>query len=171
MSKIKAKDLSYDSTLPPFLQRLHDQNAGRGDTDRHERAIARPRRAKDADAEDDGPTVVDESGEVVSREEFAQLGETKVDAMLDAEAAGSGQGECVNGAGGAADTAKRAEQNVTDGAGIKKRKAGKIVGVYDDTAASPTRPEVDQVDNKKVAKKQKKKGKPIKLAFDDGEEG
>ena len=71
--KIKSKDLSYDSSLPPFLQRLRDQNSGR-DTDRHEREIARPKGKKDAQAEeDDGPTVVDDSGETVTKEQITSM--------------------------------------------------------------------------------------------------
>ena len=70
--KIKAKDLQYDNSLPPFLQRLHAQNAGRGDQDRHERPLARPKRAKDHD-EDDEPTVVDEAGETVSKAELEKI--------------------------------------------------------------------------------------------------
>ena len=164
MSKIKSKDLSYDNTLPPFLQRLHDQKAGRGDTDRHERAVARPRRANDPDAEDDGPTVVDESGEVVNKEEFAQLGETKSHVEVEREAVSSEKGENV------VDAVKRAEQGVTDGLATKKRKAGRIVGVSDDAAAAAKSDAVKKGDEK-MAKKQKKKAKPIKLAFDDNEEG
>ncbi|KAK5122157.1 hypothetical protein LTR85_004403 [Meristemomyces frigidus] len=167
--KIKAKDLSYDSTLPPFLQRLHDKNAGRGDTDRHERALARPRKEKDPN-DDDEPTVIDESGETLTKGELAKL----TDVEPAGDAGGSVTGEVDDDAAPKASGAlpdaehagKRAEQRVTDGAASKKRKAAKVVGDEDPNAEKP---EAANNNEKKAAKKPKKKAKPIKLAFDDGE--
>ncbi|KAK3111465.1 hypothetical protein LTR53_013252, partial [Teratosphaeriaceae sp. CCFEE 6253] len=130
-NKIKAKDLSYDSALPPFLQRLHDQKAGRGDTDRHEHALARPRKAKDHD-EDDGPTVVDDSGETVSKEQYETL--TKA---ADGAEGGSAGGIDDVGARDAsalvmsgalpADKGEQAGPKGSTALATKKRKAAKIV--------------------------------------------
>lgn len=161
-SKIKSKDLSYDDSLPPFLQRLYAQKAGSGDSDRHERAI-RPRKEKEAN-DDDGPTVVDESGETVSKDELEKMtaaaaaeedatGDLATDTPLDSD-----QSEKL----------QPAEQKVVAGAALRKRKAVKIIGDGDgddriDQAASGRKDEP-----RKVAKKGKK-GKPIKLAFDDDE--
>ncbi|KAK5133321.1 hypothetical protein LTR08_007846 [Meristemomyces frigidus] len=171
MSKIKSKDLSYDSALPPFLQRLHDQSAGRGDTDRHERALARPRKAKDADAEDDGPTVVDESGETISREEMERLGEKKPEGEGEGTGSGGdGAGDTTTQVTDAKADGPRAERGTTDGLATKKRKAAKIVGIYDDHVVV-AKPDEGPKDAEKPAKKSKKKAKPIKLAFDDAEEG
>lgn len=168
--KIKSKDLSYDSSLPPFLQRLHDKNAGRGDTDRHERPIARPKKSKDPN-EDDGPTVVDESGETLSKDE--------VEKLTNSTEPGIGDSENVTGeldptaepkASGALPSDKASENTVTDGIATKKRKAAKVIGQEEDVDQ-----EVSDATGKKektgvkTAKKIRKKAKPIKLAFDDEE--
>jgi len=170
--KIKSKDLSYDSSLPPFLQRLHAQKAGRGDTDRHEREIARPRRAKDPNDED-GPTVVDASGETLTKDEVDKLTSNTNDSSGDAGATetASGNGE-LGGSGARPDTegiddkheAKRVEEILTDGTVQKKRKAGRIVG--DEQEGEEDGQEGEEKATK-PAKKLKKKTKPIKLAFDD----
>ncbi|KAK4889228.1 hypothetical protein LTR27_011986 [Elasticomyces elasticus] len=163
MSKIKAKDLSYDQSLPPFLQRLHDQKAGRGDTDRHERPLPRNMGKKGAGDEDDGPTVVDESGEMVSKEEYAEL-EKK-------DAGGSVKGEDVDDKGVVMAGAlppppdeERIDGSMTVGVMTKKRKMAKVVG----DEAGGEQDEKDVNEKKTPAKtKGKKKAKAIKLAFDD----
>ncbi|KAF7195627.1 hypothetical protein HII31_02945 [Pseudocercospora fuligena] len=169
--KIKSKDLSYDSSLPPFLQRLHEQKAGRGDTDRHERPIARAKRTKPAD-DDDGPTVVDDSGETVSK---AQLEEMSKEATDEVQDTSSIKGELdpstePKASGALPDSnagPRRTESSVTDGTAQKKRKAAKVIG-DDEEAGDAT----EQKSSKKVAaKKAKKKAKPVKLTFEDDEEG
>lgn len=169
--KIKAKDLSYDSALPPFLQRLHAQNAGRGDTDRHERAIARPKRAKDPN-DDDGPTVVDESGETLTKNEVAHL--TNDSAAKDEDSTMGGKladdGEPAALRADVKHEAQRADQKVTDGTAQKKRKVGKVVGEEDDEVENDAkRLNLVSKPSSKAAKKPKKKAKPIKLAFDENE--
>lgn len=167
--KIKSKDLSYSSDLPPFLQRLHDQKAGRGDTDKHEFQTTRPKRAKNPD-DDDGPTIVDESGENVTKEDFQKLGAAEtvgnsVTGDLESEEPkGSGALQNDEAAG------RKGRENVTDGTAVKKRKVGKVVG--EDEAATEEQDGENQNDGaaKKVVKKAKKKAK-VKLAFDDGDEG
>lgn len=168
--KIKSKDLQYDSTLPPFLQRLRAQNAGYGeggDPDRHERPLARPKKAKNPD-DDDGPTVVDESGETISKSDYER--QLKGDAQgeedggnVTGELKGDGKPE----ASGAlpSDDGPRIEQKVTDGTAVKKRKVAKIIG---DEAGDDTNNDTkDQGIAQKTIKKAKKKAKPIKLAFED----
>lgn len=169
--KIKSKDLSYDSSLPPFLQRLHDQSAGRGDTDRQERPLARPKKAKDPN-EDDGPTVIDESGETLSKEELAKL--TSQDGIADTEnvtgeidpsaepmvSRAIPNDEPING-----EDPKTTIDNVTNGTAQKKRKLAKVVG--DNESGNETKDQVSTTT--KITKKAKKKAKPIKLAFDDDE--
>ena len=166
--KIKSKDLSYSSDLPPFLQRLHDQKAGRGDTDKHEFQTARPKRAKNPD-DDDGPTIVDESGENVSKEDFQKLGAAEtvgnsVTGDLESEDP-KGSGALQNGEA----AGRKGKENVTDGAAVKKRKVGKVVG-EDEAEADEKNGEKEEGAAKKVVKKARKKAK-VKLAFDDGEEG
>ncbi|OQN97440.1 hypothetical protein B0A48_16599 [Cryoendolithus antarcticus] len=165
--KIKSKDLTYDSNLPPFLQRLHAKNTGYGpdnDPDRHERQVARPKKAKNPD-DDDGPTVVDETGEEVSNEKLQELTKEQapdetaggtvtgeLDAKDEAEASGALPDDHEN--------VKPKEVKAVNGAAAKKRKAAKVVGQDEDV-------EDEVKDERKPAKKSKKKGKPVKLAFDE----
>lgn len=170
--KIKSKDLQYHSSLPPFLQRLRDQNSGYGpdkDPDRHEQQRARPKKAKNAD-EDDGPTVVNESGETLSKEEYVKLStEAETAGASDETAGGTVTGEVAGDgkpeASGALAGDKGA-QKVTDGVAVKKRKAAKVFGDDDADDAETTKGDEDD-GVKKTVKKAKKKAKPIKLAFDD----
>lgn len=172
--KIKYKDLSYDSSLPPFLQRLHAQKAGLGDSDRHERPIARPKRAK-AHEEEDEPTVVDESGETVTKAEFDKMTANlasdgqkdsghitgKLEADDEAMVSGAIQSDSV---------APKQDQKLTDGTATKKRKAAKVIGEDEAREGKEDDDPVKDGDDsavKKVSKKAKKKAKPIKLAFDD----
>jgi hypothetical protein len=157
--KIKGKDLQFDKSLPPFLQRLHAQKGGFGDADRHERAIARPKKAKD-DNEDDGPTMVDETGETLTKDEYEKL--TTASAVPEEGSASELEARPTTGEEA---SAAKVDRKVTDGAASKKRKVAKIVGEEegttpqgDDAAVAP-----------KVVKKAKKKAKPVKLAFDDDE--
>lgn len=170
--KIKSKDLTYSTDLPPFLQRLHAQKAGRGDQDRHERPLARPKREKVYDEEDE-PTVVDESGELLSASEVKKLehaGAAAEGAVVSGQDEGKADAEetdsgAINGVG----KGRSAEQKITTGLveATRKRKMGKVVGEDDieentekasNSSGKPSQP------TKKVAKK---KAKPVKLAFDD----
>lgn len=156
--KIKGKDLQFDKSLPPFLQKLHAQKGGFGDTDRHERAIARPKKAKD-DNDDDGPTMIDESGETLTKDEYARLAGAEIavgESVVEPDARSTG---------GEPSTAK-VDPKVTNGPALKKRKAAKVIG--DDAENSH---EEDGAVASKPAKKIKKKGKPVKLAFDDADAG
>lgn len=180
--KIKSKDLSYDSSLPPFLQRMHDQNAGRGNGDRHEREIARPTRPKDAN-EDDGPTVIDESGETVSKEEYEKLTDKAVEdadsAVKEVESTNVrgksiAGGPSLSGALPAKDNSeerKKSQTAATDVAPSRKRKVGKVVRGDNNAEEDKDqgKDEEDESGTKKVAKKTKKKVKP-KLAFEEDED-
>lgn len=168
--KIKSKDLSYDSTLPPFLQRLQNQNAGRGDTDRHEQQIARPKKSRDPN-DDDGPTVVDESGETLSKDEVDKLTNPLESGIQDTEnVTGDLDPSTEPKASGALPDTKSSDSTVTDGTASKKRKVAKVVGNEDDGDENPG-PENGEGEKgiSKVTKKVKKKAKPIRLAFDDEE--
>merc|ERR1711939_1057284 len=134
--KMKSKDLSYDSSLPPFLQRLRDQNSGR-DTDRHEREIARPKGKKDPQAEEeDGPTVVDDSGETLSKEQVASMNEANEEKeRSESNVGGSVKGKLDNAGDVVAlsgalpdEEPTRKGDTVTEGKAVKKRKVGKVVG-------------------------------------------
>lgn len=152
--KIKSKDLSYSADLPPFLQRLHAQNAGFGD--RHERPIARPKKEKDP-GDDDGPTMIDESGDTVTKEDLAKL-----TSKLEAEPPKDQPESDRTTSAVLSEGAGLKQQEAEAGKSQKKRKAVKVIG--DDEA--PSEPEGKEA-HPKVAKKPKKKSRPIKLAFDD----
>jgi hypothetical protein len=157
--KIKAKDLSYDSTLPPFLQKLHAKNAGRGDTDRHERQLARPQKPREVDPED-GPTVVDEHGDVLSKDDVENLGCRASDAT---RATDANENPPLQQASHVTDSKPVARPNITDAFAPKKRKMAKAIGEV-------SKRNNDSADNdekeSKSTKKQKKARKP-KLAFED----
>ncbi|EME48013.1 hypothetical protein DOTSEDRAFT_147130, partial [Dothistroma septosporum NZE10] len=174
--KIKSKDLSYDSSLPPFLQRLHDRNAGRGNAHRHETAITRPKKAKDPN-EDDGPTIVGDDGETLSKAEVEKFtaetaskddipgvtgdidpdAEPKVSSALPAEEQSMST---------AATSVHRTDRKVTDGTAQKKRKLGKAIG---DGEGAAEESKVNEASTTKVTKKVKRKAKPVRLPFDDDE--
>ncbi|WPG99801.1 Hypothetical protein R9X50_00262000 [Acrodontium crateriforme] len=154
--KIKGKDLVYDKSLPSFLQRLHAAKGANGDADRHERQIARPTKARDVN-EDDGPTIVDETGETVTKDELEKMAAD--DGTKDETQAGE-----VESAG-----LKRPEKDVMIAVGAtKKRKAAKVIGDDDEPSANSTA--VPSEESTKSVKKPKKKTKAIKLAFDDDDE-
>lgn len=158
--KIKGKDLQFDKSLPPFLQRLHAQKGGFGDADRHERAIARPKKAKD-DNDDDGPTMIDETGETLTKDEYEKLTSAPVAVAEDSGAAIPEPEARPSEEPGTA----KVDQKVTNGAASKKRKVAKVVGEDEEPSSQ------DGAVVAKAAKKSKRKAKPVKLAFDDNDEG
>jgi len=130
--KFNPKNLSYDSTLPPFLARLHGQHSSAqrdGGPDPTLAARRRPgvkKRSASEEAED-APVVVDEHGNVVSA------------GLLDGEGGDTdreaGEAE-AGGPAGLAGSSKEIEQKQEGGkqekvAGIggaaKKRKVGRVV--------------------------------------------
>ncbi|QSZ37011.1 hypothetical protein DSL72_009103 [Monilinia vaccinii-corymbosi] len=176
--KITPKNLTYDSTLPPFLQRLqanHPSNDGR-----HEFRRARPTKPRDEDEERESePVVFDEAtGETLSREEWERRAEK-------AE-------------GGEEEEEKEEEEQERKGEATKaavigvskKRKVGKVIGRSEDEdekengakvndkmsskkdAGKPKSEESDKAgagEKKKTSKIPAKKGKKIKLSFGDEE--
>lgn len=155
----KAKDLTYESNEPAFLRRLRGQVAG-GDADRHERPIARPKRLKQNDDEDDGPTyVVEESGDTLSKAEY--------EAMLAKEDAADETVERPEGeaAEGGEPRSHSRQQLAEAGQKQKKRKAAKIIGNDDEKDEAVANGHEEQA--KKVTKKPKKKAKAVKLSFED----
>ncbi|TGO52128.1 hypothetical protein BCON_0147g00150 [Botryotinia convoluta] len=186
MSKITSKNLSYDSTLPPFLQRLQSNHASSSDG-RHEFTISRPRKPVDEDAERESePVVFDEvSGETLSKEEWERREKEREEGGVKETQEGEGEGEGM-------DKKENAKMSVGIGGG-KKRKVGKVIGgVEDEKNEKEEEEEEEKSGNKSSSKKdtgnQKKsesgktgatsktnpkaaakKGKKIKLSFGDDE--
>ncbi|TEY57576.1 hypothetical protein BOTCAL_0213g00200 [Botryotinia calthae] len=163
MSKITAKNLSYDSTLPPFLQRLQSNHTSTSDW-RHEFSIPRARKPIDVDLE--------RESEPVKRE-----GETKENE------GGKGEEEMEKKENGDVDV------KVGIGGG-RKRKVGKVIGALEEEEKEEKEEEMNnnKSSNKKDTGNQKKnesgkagavsktkpkaaarKGKKIKLSFGDDE--
>jgi hypothetical protein len=181
--KITPKNLSYNTSLPPFLQRLHNSSTTNSASldGRHERAIARPKRARDADADkEDEPVFVDEeTGEVVSAEEFKALGAGREGEQVEA----GGDGEIVVGETEKEERGRGKEKEKGKHAAIigasRKRKAAKVVGGDESAEEEGTRVERRAAQSKKEAvaqplangKKAKAKGKKVKLSFGDDEGG
>ncbi|KAF7924101.1 uncharacterized protein EAE97_010713 [Botrytis byssoidea] len=186
MSKITSKNLSYDSTLPPFLQRLQSNHASSSDG-RHEFTISRPRKPIDEDAERESePVVFDEvSGETLSKEEWERREKEREEEEGGVKESEEGEGE-----EGGMDKKESAKVAVGIG-GSKKRKVGKVIGGLEDEEIEKGEEE-EKSDAKSSSKKdtgnQKKsesgkvgaasktkpkaaakKGKKIKLSFGDDE--
>lgn len=158
----KAKDLAYEANEPSFLRKLRAGVAS-GDTDRHERPIARPQRLKRDEDEDDGPTyVLEESGESMSKAEYEarQRGEEQGG---EDRAAKLGGAEQVKDEG--EDVVKGKGHDVEIGLAQRKRKAGKIIGDGGDDGKAED--EEAKAGARKTAKKSAKKAKAVKLSFDE----
>jgi hypothetical protein len=168
--KITSKNLSYNTSLPPFLAALHAQA---GNATGPDPLLARQRRAvknRSASEEaEDAPLVVDERGNAV---ELEDEGAVKAD---EPNAAANGkQSESLE------DEARKKDQEVKTSFGSRKRKVAKVVG--DDATEEPSVTEKSreaaedkqtdvkaQEPSEASTKKPKKKAKKVKLSFDDGD--
>ena len=140
---------------------MRAQQAGRADPDRHERPATRPGRPKkDAADEDDGPTIVDEENNNVSKEEYETLlkgqeteASTETNVSLEKTAPE-----------GTSDPAASSEPSKQELVGVgrapKKRKAAKIVGDTDSARQEGGEPQAPH-------NKPKKRTKPVALSFGD----
>ncbi|ELR09941.1 hypothetical protein VC83_07221 [Pseudogymnoascus destructans] len=152
--KITSKSLSYDSSLPPFLQRLRAENTS-GST-----AAPRPKRAPNPDAdEEDEPVYVDEEGAALDDDELHSLGVTKKAAKKGEEAAEEAKPEAVG-------EPERKEEKIAAIGAARKRKVGKVVGAPEEEEGKVS----DAPGKDKQAPPQKKKKvKKVKLSFGDDE--
>ncbi|KAI1191184.1 hypothetical protein F5B17DRAFT_426830 [Nemania serpens] len=136
--KITAKNLTYDSSLPPFLARLRGQQSARsGGPDPILAANRRPGQKRSASEEaEDAPVVVDEHGNVVYLENGQLEGEGEGDSSLqDGKEKAEGtrtSGETHNDEAGneeniALEKEKERERVAGIGA-VRKRKVGRVIG-------------------------------------------
>ncbi|CAG8976863.1 hypothetical protein HYALB_00003474 [Hymenoscyphus albidus] len=185
MSKITPKNLSYDTTLPPFLARLQATNAS--SDGRNSYTIARPKKVRSAEeeAEDEPVYFNEESGETLTKSEWEEKEKEK---ELETSETGEGEG----GEGDATDGMEKGkEERVAAIGGSRKRKVGKVIGGEEDegdayayerakehvkkTAKVSGKTEGKkgdakaEVGPKKPAAAKKKVGKKIKLSFGDEE--
>ncbi|PNS17636.1 hypothetical protein CAC42_3031 [Sphaceloma murrayae] len=170
----KLKGLQYESEQPAFLQRMRAAAPGDG---RHERPIPRPKRARQDDDEDAPAYVMEETNESLSKDEYEKLvsGANGDDAedVATSRAAGQEDRQASEGnpimSGALPDDEVRSSEQagrrkVNEASlGVKKRKAATVVGQDDDGEGA------DNVVQEARPKKGKKKGKAIKLSFNDDE--
>ncbi|TVY27613.1 hypothetical protein LHYA1_G003886 [Lachnellula hyalina] len=182
MSKITPKNLSYDSTLPPFLARLQESNASSGG--RNEFQAARPKKARTAEDEaEDEPVYFDEgSGETLTKSEWEER-EAREEGEGEGEKEGAVEGKKMDAEGAREKTA--AAVAVAAIGAAKKRKVGRIVGGDEDEEENTTKLASKTSTKDKISKagegkkgdaakgkgmgmgKTAKKGKKIKLSFGD----
>ncbi|KAK5232795.1 hypothetical protein LTR47_006022 [Exophiala xenobiotica] len=166
----KAKDLEYDKHEPAFLRKLRGE-------------------LKTGDGDEDEPVILDESGQIVEKSEFERR--LKGDAADNQQQPGVEESlKDESGVGGEQQEQQQSErQKVTEIgslAHVKKRKAGKVVvddeqdEAVDEKAASSsggknetsiTTYDSGGIKDKDTKRKDppKKKGKKIKLSFDDAD--
>jgi len=171
-------NLQYEAQEPAFLRRLREQNSGQSADGRHERPVARARKPK-ADDEEDAPAYVDEnSNETLSKTEYEALlktesksvgGETSGAKDVNEDETPGVTGELTGTepkvAGALPEEEKKKSTTKEATVGSKKRKSAKVVGNDEEDQN-----EEQAQKSTTASKKQKRKGKPIKLSFDDEEE-
>ena len=161
-----------DSKEPTFLRKLKSEHGG-SDSARHERPLARPRKAKDAE-DDDEPTYVDED----SHDTITKLQYEALLRLADEVASDETHSETPNllNDGVGCDTPAedvmegplpRKEMVATVGVSAKRRIA-KVVGNGEDYHDEASGKEVLATDQKAITlgKKLAKKPKKVKLSFD-----
>lgn len=192
--KINAKNLQYNSTLPPFLARLRGQGGGaetnRDGPDPILAARRRPVKPRSGSAEaEDAPLVVDEHGHAVAdvtvgadgavreKEEKVVAGtedgeqEKQRQQALD-ESLASNNDDDANGAG-------KGEKLVGIGDPRKKRRIGRVIGAAEEEVETKpgkdttgldkatARDKLDKDGSTPAPKVKTKKAKKIKLSFGD----
>ncbi|KAI9718398.1 MAG: hypothetical protein M1812_004119 [Candelaria pacifica] len=171
-----AKNLNYDMKEPSFLRKLKSEY-GSGDSHRHERPVARPRKHQTEEGEDDDrPTYVDEeTNEIISEGQYHDL----VGKPLTDEATDKGGTKITTlptvsiVEDGATEESKSValKQKVTEIGSRKKRKAVKVIddeaGDLPQAKATP-KPERNVTDQAIEKRKSKRRaGGSVKLSFDD----
>lgn len=168
----KAKGLEFDRSQPAFLRRLRGEIGGQtDDPDRHVDAVARPKRPKRLDAdEDDGPTyVMEDSSATLTKDEYEAL--LKEQAKETASVSKTDEGASA----AKGDRNGKATQKLGSIGAAKKRKVAKVVGGEDEGSADDAKTAITmeaivttmKSDKKKLPKKKKAK---VKINFDNGEE-
>lgn len=192
--KFTAKNLQYNTTLPPFLARLRGEAPF--DTNSPDPILAarrRPTKKRSGSAEaEDLPTVVDERGNTVRNVTLGADGSATVVEDEAAEEEGGKANETTSTAPGEDGSDKATTPTTTtekDGktniGASKKRKVGKVIGqdhADDDDDGQPPKKGKNTVSTTasdinstaeadKPPRAKKAKAKKIKLSFGDEEEG
>ncbi|PKS13348.1 hypothetical protein jhhlp_000119 [Lomentospora prolificans] len=167
--KFNSKNLSYNSSIPPFLAALKAQASSSSSAPNPLLAGQRRhgvKRSASADAED-APLIVDEEGNVVD----AQVGQ---DGTVTVSREGAEAEEEVGDGSKVENEGSKSRSGVVSAIG-RKRKTAKVIGANadgdDPEASAPKSSKVkaekgDKTDDKKQTMP-KKKAKKIKLSFDE----
>ncbi|KAG6119654.1 hypothetical protein E4U13_007438 [Claviceps humidiphila] len=172
--KITSKNLSYNSSLPPFLQRLHAQAGGATGPNPILAAQKRSVKKRSSSEEaEDAPLVVDEHGDSVDVQ-FEKDGTIR-EVERKADPAESDDEHDESAIKSNATTVKTVAEKASS-MGARKRKIGKVIGQDSSEAGAKTedvqdRSSADRKDKAQVDKKGKKKAatKKIKLSFQEDE--
>ncbi|KAL6895397.1 hypothetical protein HDV57DRAFT_512001 [Trichoderma longibrachiatum] len=175
--KINAKNLSYNSSLPPFLAALRAQASGATGPDPILAAQRRGAKKRSGSEEaEDAPLVVDEHGNALEDLKVNKDGTVEEAVAAAANAEDDAEAEIKD---AKSDAAKKSEAEPARASiGGRKRKVGKVVGeeAQDgaaETAAAGKKPETSKKETDDAEetsnRKPKKKAKKIKLSFDEDE--
>lgn len=173
--KISGKNLSYDTTLPPFLARLRGQAAS--NSDGPDPLLVRNRRhgkpRSGSQEAEDAPLVVDDEGNVVQGLKVGVDG-VVTETEKEADLKDGDEGEAGLDKDAEKEEQKEKERVAGIGAG-KKRKVGKIIGAdVEDGENTEKKRSGDKsaktaTDGAAAVASKKKKAKKIKLSFGDDE--
>ena len=155
-----SKNLQYDKNEPAFLRKLR----GEYGNDRQTFQAARPKRNRLANNEDDGPTMVDEAGASVSKEDYEAMvngkdGELESTDVMPEITHKSNNDEALQ------ETPKE-KRKVIDIGARRKRKQAKVIGEQNEGSDATEDTKEESVKQSKSTKKSKKK---VKLSFDEPE--
>ena len=157
-----AKNLQYDKNEPAFLRKLR----GEYGSDRQTFQAARPKRNRLVNDEDDGPTMVDEAGASVSKEDYEAMINGKGDGSESKETKPENvQADSVK-AGEDSQEAPMEKQKVVDVGAGRKRKQVKVIGEQNEGSDVTEEKKGESAKQPKSTKKLKKK---VKLSFDEPE--
>ena len=162
--KFRSKDLHYEKTEPAFLQRLRAEHGG--ERQNVQFARAKKDRLGTGDGEDDGPTIVDEGGESVSKEEYEAMakgeGTNGEEARSKVEVA---RQDYIDAQG---DEEVKQQQKFAEVGALKKRKQIKVIGDQKDAAKEDDVPDSkEKLEGKSKPKNAASRKKRVKLSFDD----
>lgn len=169
--KINSKNLSYNSSLPPFLAALRAQASGASGPDPILSAQRRSGKKRSSSEEaEDNPLIVDEDGNTI--------GDFKVNKDGTVEETPNEEADKGPKDGTEQNKANKGESEPAKASiGGRKRKVGKVIGddAHDDDVKPSTEKKTEATkkgtDDAEQAtnRKTKKKAKKIKLSFDEDE--
>ena len=164
----KAKDLHYEKQEPEFLRKLRGQYGG----DRHNVSIARPSKSRLELGEDDGPTIVDESGTSLTKEEYEAMAQGKPCEVTDLASKEDGhRGDDVEESGEPKSRENdRPKREVVASIGASnKRKQARVIGEDPGIDDKLDKGDTEEISRKKAPSsvKPKAKRKKVKLSFDE----